>query len=127
MAYRFHHVHVICRDLDGMIDFFTNTLGAGLVEKKKFGPADGAVIDVAGVTVNLRVPRQDEAMLEDASKTSYGFDHIGLKVDDIRQAYSDLTEKGFKFFMPPRDVGAYVVAFFKGPENLTIELLQTKH
>ena len=126
MATRFHHVQVICRDLNGMIDFFSETLGASLVERRKFGVADGAVIDVEGVTVNLRVAREDETMLEAPAGKPYGFDHIGLEVDDVKKAYDDLTAKGYEFSMPPRDTGSLVVAFFQGPENITIELLQMK-
>ena len=41
MTYRFHHVHLICKDLEGMINFFTEALDATLVVRKKFGTADG--------------------------------------------------------------------------------------
>ena len=114
MEYRFHHVHLLCRDLDNMIGFFSETLGASLVEKKKFGTADGAVLDLDGVTVNLRVARDDEKMLETPSGKPYGYDHIGLEVDDTQKAYEELTAKGFTFSIPPRDTGSFVVAFFQG-------------
>jgi catechol 2,3-dioxygenase-like lactoylglutathione lyase family enzyme len=60
MAYRFHHLHIICKDLEKMITFFTETLEAKLVMRKKFGTADGATLDLQGTTVNLRVSREDE-------------------------------------------------------------------
>ncbi len=126
MTYKFHHVHLICRDLNRMIDFFSEILGAALIERKKFGPADGAVLDLNGVTVNLRVPRDDENMLESASEKPYGYDHIGLQVEDVHNAHNELINKGYKFSVTPRDTGSFIVAFFHGPEDITIELLQTK-
>ena len=82
MKYRFHHAHLICKDLEQMISFFTDVLNARLITRLKFGTADGASIDVQGTTVNLRVAREDENMAGDASQARYGFDHIGLEVDD---------------------------------------------
>jgi catechol 2,3-dioxygenase-like lactoylglutathione lyase family enzyme len=107
-----------------MIRFFTETIGVELIERRKFGTADGASLNLQGTIVNLRVAREDEQMVGDASQTRYGYDHIGLEVDDVDAAYKDLTERGYSFFMPPRDIPNLRIAFFRGPENITIELLQ---
>ena len=57
--------------------------------------------------------------------TTYGYDHIGLEVEDIHAACDDLTQRGYQFSMPPTDAAGLAIAFFKGPENITIELVQT--
>ena len=126
MIYRFHHAHIICKDLEQMINFFTDVLNARLISRLKFGTAEGASIDVQGITVNLRVPRADEIMAADASETRYGFDHIGLEVEDVDAAFNDLARRGYNFFMPPTDIPNLRIAFFKGPEDITIELVQSK-
>jgi len=126
MEYRFHHAHIICKDLEPMITFFTDVLNATLVTRRKFGTAEGASIDVHGTTVNLRVASEDEKIIGDASETRYGFDHIGLEVDDVDAAHKDLTERGYSFFMPPTDISNLRIAFFKGPEEITIELVQLR-
>ena len=59
MNYRVHHFHLVCSDLEQMISFMTETLGAELVERRKFGTADGATLDLAGNRINLRVARDD--------------------------------------------------------------------
>ena len=125
MAFRFHHVHIICQDLEKMIAFFTDTIQASLIRRQKFGTADGASLDLAGVTINLRVSREDEELTGDASQTSFGFDHIGVAVDDIDATYEKLSAEGFSFFMPPKDIPGLRIAFFKGPEEITIELVQS--
>ena len=107
-----------------MITFFTETLEAKLVMRKKFGTADGATLDLQGTTVNLRVSREDEEMVGDASQSSYGYDHIGLQVEDIETAFTELQAQGFSFLVPPTEIPDLKMAFFKGPEDLTIELVQ---
>jgi len=126
MNYRLHHVHLICKDLDGMVNFFTADLGATLVARLKFGTADGASLNLQGTTVNLRVAREDEIMVGDASQTRFGYDHLGLQVDDVDAAYRDLTKKGYAFFIEPKDIPNLRIAFFRGPEDITIELVQEK-
>ena len=124
MSYRFHHVHIVCKDLEKMIGFFTEVLAAELIDRRKFGTADGASLDLEGTTINLRVAREDEQMIGDASQSTYGFDHIGLEVDDIQLAFKDLTAQGYSFFMPPTEIPNMKIAFFKGPEDITIDLCQ---
>ncbi len=48
MNYQFHHVHIICKDLEQMISFFTDAIGAGLIARRKFVTADGASLDSKG-------------------------------------------------------------------------------
>lgn len=126
MSFRFHHVHIICKDLEKMIGFFTESIGAELVKRKKFGTADGASLDLKGTTINLRVARVDEKLEGDASRTVFGYNHIGLEVEDIEVAYSDLRERGYSFFMSPTDIPELRIAFFRGPEDIVIELVQRK-
>jgi glyoxylase I family protein len=124
MAYRFHHLHIICKDLEKMVTFFTKVLGATLVRRQKFGTADGASLDLQGFTVNIRVSREEEQMVGDASRLSYGYDHIGFEVEDIETVFKDLTERGFTFVVPPTEIPELKIAFFKGPEDITIELVE---
>lgn len=68
MVYRYHHLlHLICSDLDRMENFFVEGLGAKLVERRKFGTADGAILDLNGIKINLRVSRKDGVIAGDSS------------------------------------------------------------
>jgi len=107
-----------------MIGFFTEALEADLVRRKKFGTADGASLDLQGTTINLRVARADERMEGDASRPIYGYNHIGLEVEDIEAAFTDLSARGYSFFMPPTDIPDLRIAFFRGPEDIVMELVQ---
>lgn len=126
MRYRYHHIHVICRDLPTSEAFFANDLGATVVERRKFGTADGAIIDLDGTRIYLRARREGDTITGDSANARFGYDHIGLQVDDIDAAYKALSGKGYVFFMPPSAAapGDMRIAFLKGPDNITIELLQ---
>jgi len=124
MTYRLHHMHLICKDLEKMTAFFTEVVGANLIEHRKFGTADGVVMDLAGNTINLRAAREDEEPVDPEARSVYGYDHIGLEVDDLDGVYEDLTGRGYHFTVPPTEIPDLKIAFFKGPEGITIELVQ---
>ena len=126
MSYRFHHLHLVCKDLERMIEFFTDALDARLVEKKQFGGADGAVLDLNGTDISLRVGKKDEVISGDSSEPRYGYDHVGLQVENLQKAMQELALKEVQFLSEPVDLGDKLIVFFKGPENITIELLQVK-
>jgi catechol 2,3-dioxygenase-like lactoylglutathione lyase family enzyme len=109
-----------------MIGFFTEDLEADLVRRKKFGTADGASLDLQGTTINLRVARADEKMEGDAARPAYGYNHIGLEVENLEAAFAALSARGYSFFMPPTDIPDLRIAFFRGPEDIVIELVQRK-
>ncbi|RPJ10536.1 MAG: hypothetical protein EHM37_12815 [Deltaproteobacteria bacterium] len=49
---------------------------------------------------------------------------MGLEVEDIEAAFTDLSARGYSFFMPPTDIPDLRIAFFRGPEDIVIELVQ---
>jgi catechol 2,3-dioxygenase-like lactoylglutathione lyase family enzyme len=105
-------------------NFFTGMLGAKLIERRKFGTADGAILDLNGTVIYLRVKREDENIIGDSSQSRYGYDHLGLEVEDVDAAYTELKEKGVTFSIPPTNVANGKMAFLKGPDSITIELFQ---
>ncbi len=124
MKYRYHHLHLICTNLGDTERFFTEILGVRLIERRKFGTADGATLDLNGTTINLRVKREGENIIGDSSQPRYGYDHLGLEVDDVDAAYRELKGKGIAFTIPPTDAVNGRMAFLKGPDGITIELFQ---
>ena len=124
MTYRYHHFHLICSNLAHTEDFFTGMLGAKLIRRRKFGTADGALLDLSGTTISLRAAREDDNIAGDSSQERYGYDHLGLEVEDLDAAYEELKGKGITFSVLPRNVEGGKMAFLKGPDGITIELFQ---
>lgn len=123
MSYKFHHAHIVCKDLDRMISFFTNTLKARLLIKKEFDGANGAKIDFNGTHINLRVPLENEE-INNHQKGVLGIHHLAFQVDNCDSAYSDIKTDGYRFINTPKTSGNIRTAFFNGPENIVIELIQ---
>ena len=125
MNYAFHHIHLLCSDLEATIAFFTESFGAKLVGRPKFGGADGASLDANGTVINLRVAAEGETVGADATQPAYGYHHICFKVDDVDAAYKELTKKKVKFLSGPTTTPTNLrVAFCKGPDGIPVEIMQ---
>jgi hypothetical protein len=57
-----NHLHLVCRDLGKMINFFTKSLDRKFVKYRNFWTADGPVIDLAGTHVLLEVGQEGEGI-----------------------------------------------------------------
>ena len=57
---------------------------------------------------------------------STGLTHIALTVKNIQKTYDELLKKGYEFNAPPQNSpdGFAKVTFFKGPENLFVEIVE---
>ena len=125
MIYRFHHIHLLCSDLETTIDFFTRILGAKLVARPTFGGADGASLNLNGTTINLRVAGKNETVNADAARPVYGYHHMCVAVDDVDAAHQELIQQSVECIVTPRNTPDNLrVSFFKGPDDIVIEVLQ---
>jgi catechol 2,3-dioxygenase-like lactoylglutathione lyase family enzyme len=126
MTYQLHHIHLLCSNLGETVKFFSEILGAKFVDWRKFQNADGATLDLNGTNIYLRITREGEKVAANLDQVQYGYNHIGLKVENLDRAFSELSQKGVIFTQLPKDLGNRNVAFLKGPDNITIELIQFK-
>ncbi|MBW2056199.1 MAG: VOC family protein [Deltaproteobacteria bacterium] len=123
-AYRFDHFHLICSDLERTERFFADVLGARLVRRQRFGTAGGAILDLHGAPIYLREAQEGETITDAGTGKRYGYDHLGFEVDDLDAACREVEGAGFAFTVPPVSAGDGKIAFFKGPDDITIELFQ---
>lgn len=134
------HVGITVQDLNKTLNFFIKVLGFKIKkrmnEKGEYINAMLGLKKVQVTTVKIQAP--DGGMIEllkfknykDKNKWngkifSTGPTHIALTVKNIEKAYSKLKKK-YKFNAPPQfsPDGYAKVTFFKGPENLHIEIVQ---
>lgn len=114
----FDHVHLCCSDLDAMIAFWTDALGATFVRFRKFGGADGAVVTLSGVQIFLKKIPADSPLPDGAS---CGLNHIGIRVEDPNVMAEKLVSQfGGTLLNKASDNCSFVSV----PQGLTLELMR---
>lgn len=121
--FKINHLHIICDDLENMKAFWTKGIGAAFREDRSFGGAAGAVLQLEDLQVNLRTPKALEIEIE-PNKASLGYDHLALEVDDLDSACSHLATFGCSIESGPTDLIDRRIVFLKGPEKISLELIQ---
>lgn len=126
MSYVFDHIHVLCSDLEPVIAFFTEALGAKLLRRRMIGaiPMPGADIQF-GDTVLFVKQNGTEWKAAAPTEAVCGYNHIGVVVDDMDAALQKLTSRSdTRLVHEPVMVGTRLCAFVTGPDNLYVELIQ---
>ena len=126
MSFQLHHVHLLCSDLEQTEQFFIQKLGSQLEKHTTFGGASGSMLDLKGAKIYLRTAKPQETISGEEDHTCYGFNHVGLQVDDMESVHRDLQSAGVEFSLPPKETPTAYIAFIKGPDNIVIELYQPK-
>ncbi len=120
-------------ELEAAITFYRDVVG--LIEIRRYENETGRFTNVffAAPGDTNRAVKDSAPLLEltynwpseDGVKETYtsgrNFGHLAYEVDDIYAYCTALTQKGVTINRPPRDGQ---MAFFKSPENISIEILQ---
>jgi len=140
------HFSFSVSNIEAALDFFRNALGleASPIEevaaenvRKIVGFPDArlliSMVDIPGGNrielIQYVSPRGKQV---DSATCNPGAAHIALQVDDIEKMYKDLSVKGIKFINPPEwgpgpgGTGKWGVSYLKGPDGITVELME-KH
>jgi catechol 2,3-dioxygenase-like lactoylglutathione lyase family enzyme len=65
--------------------------------------------------------------LAPAGARHFGADHFGLRVLDVDATVAELRRRGVRIEVEPWDFGPTLrIAFVKGPDDVRVELVQTK-
>ena len=125
----FFHVAIKTDDVDDAAAFFQEHLGAELLERGHSDDKEGAeAVEYAALLVgDKRLYLFDRAPYEAAGLVDSlptGFLHFGYVVADVERASRDLAAAGAEFFMEPTVFGDLKVAFFVGPGDIRIELIE---
>lgn len=145
MIQKVNHVSITVKDLDQVVAWFRDVFGLTHL----WAPYEykGQMIDnVTGLSgAHLRVGKVQvgDFVLEfiqylsppgrelKGNTNDVGYPHIGFEVDDIEEMYKTLTQQGVKFKSPPvwnttegHPMYGWGIAYFWGPEGMTLELMQ---
>jgi catechol 2,3-dioxygenase-like lactoylglutathione lyase family enzyme len=126
LSYDFGHIHVFCSDLEATERWFVDGIGAELVERRESRGVPASVLRLAGVEVLLRGAREGEN-LAPAGPRKFGTDHFGLVVSDLEGTVAELKRRGVFVEVEPWEFRPGVwIAFVKGPDEVRIELVETR-
>lgn len=116
------HIHIVCRDLESMVAFWKDALGARFVMWRDFGGKKGAVMDCGGVSVYFKADPRAEPL----QSGMVGYEHFGFTCVDLEQELERLVHNfGCELVsLRPRQKPGLYTAFVRGPENLLFEIMQ---
>ena len=123
--YTYDHIHIRSQDPSATAQWYETMFGAKVIESTQSDGTQRIDLDINGLTVFImRVAEDDPAPGADTD-ASLGLDHFGLRVENMDEAYAELTAKGAEFTMEPRTIRPGVtITYIVAPENVRIELLQ---
>ncbi len=122
MIYTFHHIHLRCEDLDGAIDYYQKMFDGEIIDTVEVRGLKIVKMEVGGQNIFLS-PKFGEMVVEATSgNPRWGVYQLAFTVEDLDAVVADLQKKGAELEdLKPEGL---MMAFFKGPDNVQIELIE---
>ena len=121
MAVTFHHVHLRCEDLAGSVSYYEKIFDGKVLETVNVGGLKVVRMEVGGERIFLS-PKLGDMEVEDTSgNPRWGLYQLAFIVEDLDATVAELQAKGAELdYLRPE----IMRAFFKGPDNVQIELIE---
>ena len=121
MTVTFHHVHLRCEDLDSAISYYENIFHGKVLETVDVGGLKVARMEIGGERIFLS-PKLGDLEVEDTSgNPRWGLYQLAFTVADLEATVAELQAKGAELDYLRPEIRR---AFFKGPDNVQIELIE---
>jgi len=127
-----------------MVNFYTQTLGFLVKRRFAIGNEDFrkgiGLPDAEAIVTHLIIPNSDveiellqfkerkNLLSPPSPANTEGFRHFALVVDDLKESWRDLNEKGISFLSEPiavnepKEVAGFQFVYFLDPEGNIVEL-----
>ncbi|MCB1550253.1 MAG: VOC family protein [Hyphomicrobiaceae bacterium] len=124
--FTYDHMHLRSPDPEKTAAFYERMFGAKVLKSMQDGKPR-IDLELGGTKIFI-APVLPDGKTAAPPKTPYqGLDHFGLRVEGIDAIAADLKAKGAEFTMEPTTIRPGVrIAFVRGPEGVSIELLERK-
>ena len=121
MAITFNHVHLRCEDLEGAISYYENIFGGKVLETADVGGLKVVRMEIGGERVSLSPKLEDMEVEETSGNPRWGLYQLAFTVENLDATVEELQAKGAEIDYLRPEINR---AFFKGPDNVQIELLE---
>ena len=125
MKYSSDHIHFRCSDLEESVSYYKNMFDAKEVGR---GDAKGMpliALEMAGQRFVFSPKREGVDIGVKPGDAGWGIYQIGLKVDDLDAALSELKERGAEISRGPLEVADGIRVFFvDAPDAVEIEVME---
>jgi lactoylglutathione lyase len=125
-TFTWEHIHLRSPDPEATARWYEEMLGAEVIRTPQ--PDGTTRVDLVlggGQKVFIGPPNPTSNPGPAPDAPYIGLEHIGLTVADLDAAVSELKAKGVRFTLDPTTIRPDLrIAFLRGPENVSIELIQ---
>lgn len=122
--YEFEHVHLLSTDAIAAGKFYEVMFGAKTTQAVAWNGLPRCDMKLGGMTVLITTASGEPNATAGEPHSQMGIDHFGFFVDDMAAAAADLKSKGAEFSSEPHDFRGAIVAYVRGPDGVSIELVQ---
>ena len=120
MIHKIHKIALVTDDVEGSVKFYTETLGLEVIERFPVEDDEDYVFLKAEDMILELMPKK-------SMEAEEGFHQcISFRVDSVDASVQDLKDKGVPIEKEPFDAGAGGIrlAFFKGPNDMLLQLFE---
>ena len=121
MAVMFHHVHIRCEDLDGAISYYENIFDGKVLETADVGGVKVVRMEIGEGRIFLSSKLADMEVEDTSGNPRWGLYQLAFTVEDLDATVEELQAKGAELDYLRPEIKR---AFFKGPDNVQIELIE---
>lgn len=120
----YDHIHLRSSDPEATAAFYQKMFNAEILRSMQ-GGIPRLDMKVGGANVFIAAVVADGKTAAPPMSPYQGLDHFGLAVTGLDAVVAELKAKGAMFTMEPTAIRPGVrIAFLRGPENVSIELLE---
>lgn len=122
-AFAFDHVHLRSTDPEATAIWFERMLGAEILRSVEQGKPR-IDLKLGGAKIFIAPVNPGDGVNPPPALPCRGLDHFGLTVEGIDAVAADLKQKGVAFTKEPHTPRPGIrICFIRGPEDVSIELL----
>jgi lactoylglutathione lyase len=123
--YQFDHVHILSRDPKTTAQYLHKMFDAKIIEGVEPDGKPRIDVEMNGLFIFIFQVGPEENLPACHAGRYIGFDHFGLRVDNLDEAAAELKRRGAEFVVEPfMKKPGLKISFIRGPENIRIELLE---